>query len=223
MLNINTVKEGNLIFQKIEISPKSKQDIFNPKNIDEKEEKNYDSDINTANKTTHNLSSGSNCDSTNENNQENLTDLSNSFNEEKIIILSKDVNKNKNLFSAINYFLCNEKYFQQKMPEKSNYKIYSNNFIIKNSFNKKMKIDEIDQNKVNAILEEIENIQKKENNCINNININKFDVNINFFGSNIDANFTALDFNNNLFLSYINNINYNFESKYIFIIIIFKR
>jgi len=219
MLNINTVKEGNLIFPKIEISQKSKQDIFNPKKMDEKEEENYDSDINTANKTSHNSSSGSNCDSINENNQEKLNDLSNSFNEEKNITSSKDINKNKNLFPAIDYFLCNEKYFRQKMPEKSNYKINSNNFIIKNSFNKKMKIDEIDQNKVNTILEEIENVQKNDNNCINNININKFDVNINFFdyinSSNINAKFTAFDFNNSLLLSHINNINFNFESKYI--------
>ena len=146
----------------------------------------------------------------------------------KIKILSY-INKKKNLFPAIDYFLCNEKYFQQKMPEKSNYKIFSKNFIIKNSFNKKSQIEEIDQNKVNTILEEIENVEKNANNCINNVNINKFDVNINIFDNinnlNINqfpnANFTAFDFNNNLLLSHINKINFNFESKYIFIIIIF--
>ena len=180
MLNINTVKKGSVISPEIEISQKSKQDIFNPKKMEEKEEENYDSDINTANKTSHNSSNGSNRDSINEYNQEKLNDLSISYTEEKNIILSRDINKNKNLFPAIDYFLCNENYFQQKMPEKSNYKIYSKNFIIKNSFNKKMQIDEIEQNKVNTILEEIENVQKNSNDCINNENINKFDININF-------------------------------------------
>ena len=223
MLNINTVKEGNLIFPKIEISQKPKQEIFNPKKMKEKDEENYDSDINTVNKTSHNSSNDSNCDNINDN-QEKLNNLSNSFTEEKNIILSKDKNKNKILFLAIDYFLCNEKYFQQKMQEKSNYKIYSKNFINKNSFNKKMKIEEIDQNKVNAILEEIENFQKNDFNCMNDVNIdNKFDVNINFFdyiNSSNNGNFTAFDFNNNLLLSHIKTINFNFESKYIFIIII---
>lgn len=135
MFNINTV-EGNSFFPKKEISQKTKQNLFKPTKIEEKEEDNYDSDINTVNKTSQNSSSGSNCDSINEYNQEKLNDLSNSFIEDKNNILYKDINKNKNLFPVKDYFLCNEKYFQQKMPEKSNYKIFSKNFIIKNSFKK---------------------------------------------------------------------------------------
>ena len=62
MFNINTV-EGNSFFPKKEISQKTKQNLFKPTKIEEKEEDNYDSDINTVNKTSQNSSSGSNCDS----------------------------------------------------------------------------------------------------------------------------------------------------------------
>ena len=223
MLKIKTVKEENL---KIKQNPK--QDELNPKKIEEKKEENYDSDINTVYKTSNNSSTDSNCDSINEYYQEQLNESSNSFTEEKNVSLSKDIKKNKNLCLEIDYFLCNEKYFQEKMPEKSNYKKSSKHYIKKNIFNKSMKIEDIDQKKVNTILEDIENAQKNENNCMNNVNINKFDVNINFLDNNslntnqfINTNFTAFDFNNDLLLSHINKINFNFESKYIYLLLNF--
>ena len=122
MLKIRTVKEDNLISKKIKISQNPKQELLSPKKTEEKEEENYDSDINTVYKTSNNSSTGSNCDSINDN-QEKLNDSSNSFIEEINNTLSKDINKNKNFFPVIDYFHCNEKYFKEKMPEKSNYKI----------------------------------------------------------------------------------------------------
>ena len=115
------------------------------------------------------------------------------------------------------------------MPEKSNYKVNSKNYIKKNIFNKEMKIEDIDQNKVNTILEDIENAKINTNNCINDdINMNKFDVYNNFLDNNIlninqfpNANISAFDFNNNYCLSQINTINFNFESKYIYFYLIF--
>ena len=225
MLKSMSVKEKSLNFPKNAISQKSKKDIINPKKNEEKEEENYDSDISQTNKTSPTSPTNSNYDSTNESNQEKFNDISNSFTEEKDALSStKDINKN--VFPTIDYFLCNEKYFQEKMPEKSDYKRKSKNFIKKTNFNNKMQIENIDLNRVNTILEDIENSQKNNNNYIKNVNINKFDVNINFVDNNelnlnqlSNANITAFDLNNNFYLSQqINTINFNFESKYIYLL-----
>ena len=112
------------------------------------------------------------------------------------------------------------------MPEKSDYKSQSKNFIKKINFNNKMQIENIDLNRVNTILEDIENSQKNCNHYIKNVNMNKFDVNINFVDNNelnlnqlSNANITAFELNNNFYLSQqINTINFNFESKYIYLL-----
>ena len=171
---------------------------------------------------------------------ESVSELSNDFNfhlfnelntktisEEKNIFFRKEKVK-RSISPEMNYYLCNEEYMKEKMPEGSNYKIKSKNFIKKSQFkNEKknksdsncslIKIEDVDLNKVNEILEDIKYVE-------NNININYKN---NFINTNLNS---SINENSNLnelsnipletfdgidmsLCSYINN--YNFNCKYI--------
>ena len=147
------------------------------------------------------------------------------FSEEKNIYFEKDKAK-KCISPEMDYFLCNEEYMKEKMPEGNNYKIKSRNFIKKSQFktekSKKdsncslIKIEDVDLNKVNEILKDIKYVE--------NININYKD---NFINTDLNSaineklnlkeqtnipieKFDAVDMS---LCSYINN--YNFNCKYI--------
>ena len=171
---------------------------------------------------------------------ESVSELSNDFNfhlfnelntktisEEKNIFFRKEKVK-RSISPEMNYYLCNEEYMKEKMPEGSNYKIKSKNYIKKSQFkNEKknksdsncslIKIEDVDLNKVNEILEDIKYVE-------NNININYKN---NFINTNLNS---SINENSNLnelsnipldtfdginmsLCSYINN--YNFNCKYI--------
>jgi hypothetical protein len=171
---------------------------------------------------------------------ESVSELSNDFNfhffnelnnktvsEEKNIFIGKEKVK-RSISPEMNYYLCNEEYMKEKMPEGSNYKIKSKNYIKKSQFkNEKknksdsncslIKIEDVDLNKVNEILEDIKYVE-------NNININYKDNFINTdLNSVINENSNLNELSNipldtfdgiNMSLcSYINN--YNFNCKYI--------
>jgi hypothetical protein len=171
---------------------------------------------------------------------ESVSELSNDFNfhlfnelntktisEEKNIFFRKEKVK-RSISPEMNYYLCNEEYMKEKMPEGSNYKIKSKNYIKKSQFkNEKknksdsncslIKIEDVDLNKVNEILEDIKYVE-------NNININYKDNFINTdLNSVINENSNLNELSNipldtfdgiNMSLcSYINN--YNFNCKYI--------
>ena len=147
------------------------------------------------------------------------------FSEEKNIYFEKD--KDKNCISPeINYFLCNEEYMKEKMPEGNNYKIKSRNFIKKSQFKTEkskndsncslIKIEDVDLNKVNEILKDIKyveniNINYKDNFINTDLNsvINE-KLNLNELQNIPNEKFDAVDMS---LCSYINN--YNFNCKYI--------
>ena len=81
---------------------------------------------------------------------------------------------NKNILVMLDYFLCNEKYMKAKNSEGNNYKD-SKNYILKNKFkyDNKIQIKDIDLNKINNILKDIEYTQNNIDN-----NSNKYHVDI---------------------------------------------
>ena len=170
---------------------------------------------------------------------ESVSEISNDFNfhffnelnntktvsEEKNIFFGKD--KAKSCISPeMDYFLCNEEYMKEKMPEGNNYKIKSRNFIKKSQFktekSKKdsncslIKIEDVDLNKVNEILKDIKyveniNINYKDNFINTDLNsvINE-KLNLNELQNISIEKFDSVDMS---LYSYINN--YNFNCKYI--------
>ena len=121
------------------------------------------------------------------------SDFSNDFNqlffneqnnEENYIFTNKDI-ASKSISPAFTFFQCNEDFLKEKMPEGSKYKTKSKHYILKSKFksekkNKQdsncniLKLEDIDLNKVDEILKDIEYVQ-------DNININKKDNNKNKF------------------------------------------
>jgi len=147
------------------------------------------------------------------------------FSEEKNIYFEKDKAK-KCISPEMDYFLCNEEYMKEKMPEGNNYKIKSRNFIKKSQFktekSKKdsncslIKIEDVDLNKVNEILKDIKyveniNINYKDNFINTDLNsvINE-KLNLNELQNISIEKFDSVDMS---LYSYINN--YNFNCKYI--------
>ena len=171
---------------------------------------------------------------------ESVSEISNDFNFHFFNELNniKTVSEEKNIFFGwdkakkcispeMTYFLCNEEYMKEKMPEGNNYKIKSKNFIKKSQFKTEkskndsnislIKIEDVDLNKVNEILKDIKYVE-------NNVNINCKD---NFINTDLNS---VINENSNLnelsnipietfdgvdmsLCSYINN--YNFNCKYI--------
>ena len=93
--------------------------------------------------------------------------------------------KNNHIISHfIGYFFFNEKYIKEKMPEGNNYKMESKNYKLKkNCINlNKIKIEHVNLNKVNNILQDSKHIDNYiNNNCLkNNLNIiNDLNSNLN--------------------------------------------
>lgn len=171
---------------------------------------------------------------------ESVSEISNDFNfnffnelnnktvlEEKNIFFGQDKAK-KSISPEMDYFLCNEEYIKEKMPEGNCYKIKSKNYIRKsqlktekksknNSSCSIIKIEDVDLNKVNEILKDIKYVE-------DNININYKDKFINtdlnsVLNENLNLNelsnipVETLDAVDMSLCSYINN--YNFNCKYI--------
>ena len=105
-------------------------------------------------------------------NNQKINESSSSFNDEKNLN-NKDIN-DKNILPVINFFKCNEIYIKERNTKMNSLRKRSKNFIEKKFFTKK---EDIDQNKVNDILKDIELLQ-------NNLNdINVFNQNIYFIRS----------------------------------------
>ncbi len=121
---------------------------------------------------------------------------------------SPDKKNNQILSHFIDYFIFNEKYIKEKMPEGNNYKMKSKNYRLKNNcinLNNN-KIKNID---LNNILQDIEHIQNYiNNNCLKN-NLNNLNSNSNKLPLKQDNN---CKIKGNLLLN--SSINkYKFESK----------
>jgi len=170
---------------------------------------------------------------------ESISEISNDFNfhffnelnntktvsEEKNIFFGKD--KAKSCISPeMDYFLCNEEYMKEKMPEGNNYKIKSKNYIKKSQFKtgkskngsncSLIKIEDVDLNKVNEILKDIkyvENINSNYKDNFINTDLNSV-INEKLYLNELQnipiEKFDAVDMS---LCSYINN--YNFNCKYI--------
>ena len=154
------------------------------------------------------------------------------FSEEKNIYFEKDKAK-KYISPEMDYFLYNEEYMKEKMPEGNNYKIKSRNFIKKSQFKTQkskndsncslIKIEDVDLNKVNEILKDIKyveniNINYKDNFINTDLNsvINE-KLNLNKLQNIPIEKFDAVDMS---LCSYINN--YNFNCKYIIYLFLFS-
>ena len=157
-------KENNLIFMdKIITDEKMKEEFGKPieKNIpfDEK-----DDDETLKNETSPNSPYLSIFD--------NTVELSNQSCEKVSDVSNISIDKTVSPF--ISYFLCNEKYIKETEPEGYNYQKKSKNFVLKSdltNFNK-IKIEDVDLNRVNDILKDIEFIEKNINNTYFNISLN---------------------------------------------------
>lgn len=131
--------------------------------------------------------------SNNLHNNQKINESSSSFNDEKNIY-NKDIN-DKNILPVINFFKCNEIYIKEKILKMNSFRKRSKNFIEKKYFAKK---EDIDQNKINDILKDIELLQ-------NNLNtINVFNENIFFLRNKQHYLNKSLDL-----------YNYEFNCKYI--------
>lgn len=154
-----------------------------------------DNEVNTKNRTSTDSPNESCSETSNDFNQQFFNEPNCTFSDEKNIFFGKDITKKK-VFPEINYFICNEQYFKEKIPEGNNYK-NSKNYLPKKDFEKKInnttesdcnkiKIEDIDLNKVNDILKDIEYVQdnintkKNEENKFDNTDMNfLIDENIN--------------------------------------------
>ena len=130
-----------------------------------------------------------------------------SFIDENNITFNKEIN-DKNIIPVINFFNCNETYFKENLLRENNFTLKSKNYIEKNSFNNNTKIEDIERNKINNILRDINLLQ----NNLNYNNNSKLDEDLNFNRNK------ELDLNKPLNL-YINN--FEFGCKYIFLIFLF--
>ena len=135
---------------------------------------------------------------------------SNNHKSNKKVNNAPDKKNNQILSHFIDYFIFNEKYIKEKMPEGNNYKMKSKNYRLKNNcinLNNN-KIKNVDLNKVNDILQDIEYMQ----NYINN-NSHKNYLNIvndlNLYSNKLDNNCKIED--NLLLNSSVNN--YKFDGK----------
>ena len=114
-----------------------------------------------------------------------------------------DKKTDKIISPFIGFFLCNEQYIKEKMPEGNDYKKKSKNYILKNNFINlnKIKFEDLDLNKVNDILQDIEYVQNHINNnylknhlnYVNNENsfFNKLSIKQNIQNNNFNLDFCA--------------------------------
>ena len=119
---------------------------------------------------------------------------------------------NRDSSPELDYFLCNEQFIKENNPEGNNYKDKSKNYKLKINFINNIKIEDIEINKINKILKDIEQVQNNNNNNNNNnyninINIGKDEGNeINKLSYIKDESFNV---DNLLLCSYINNYKFN--------------
>ena len=139
-----------------------------------------------------------------------------SLDQSNISIDIKNVNNvNKNVPSDVYYFLCNENYYKEKHPEGLDYKKKSKNYISKYKFSciNITKIEDLNLDKINDILKDIEPIENSQNDI-------KIKNNFVFIeNSNIIMNNNPKGVNSIPFCPYVNN--YNFNSKYFYFYIFF--
>jgi hypothetical protein len=149
--------------------------------------------------------------------------------EENYIFTNKDI-ASKTISPVYTFFQCNEAYLKEKMPERSNYKKKSRNYILKSKFKSEkkdkqdstcniLKLEDIDLNKVDEILKDIEYVQDNINN--NDNNKNKFDetdinvkINLDELSKIPIETFQTIDIDYSL-CSCLNN--YKFDCKYSFL------
>ena len=113
------------------------------------------------------------------------------------------------------YFLCNEKYYKEKNPEGSKYKKKSKNYISKNELNfiDTIKIEDLNLNKINNILEDIKSIENFQDDMKIKLmnNDNKKAENINF-DNILSMQNDPIGVNNFSFFPYVNYYNFNSKS-----------
>lgn len=221
--------ELKIMTENVSLSSKKKEEIIS----DERDD--------TENSTKYRTSSSdtgfvSNSDFSNDFNQIFFSEQNNISLEESNNFCNKSI-ASKSISPVYSFFQCNEDYLKEKIPEGSNYKIKSRNYMLKSQFKtekknkqdsncKLIKLEDIDLNKVDEILKDIEYVQ-------DNININKNDNNKNKFDEtdlnavinekiNLDElskipieTFQTIDIDYSL-CSCLNN--YKFDCKLIFII-----
>jgi len=117
--------------------------------------------------------------------QENYRSFTQSLSNEQLNIPEDKNIINKTISPEINYFLCNENYYKEKILEGSNYKKKSKNYILKEKLNyNNIKIDDLNLDKINDILKDIESLENNQNESNNKLNYDKNDFidieNINF-------------------------------------------
>lgn len=172
----NSKKEKKILFiDKIKAIQKPKEEFFKPENnsLDNKKDCSVLKNITLSNSEYK----------SNDNN----------FIESNNFILNKNAknsrDKNEIIISPfIQYFLCNEKYIKENIQNGNNYKNKSKNYILKNNFNNfdKIKIEDIDINKVNDILKNIDYLQNNKISEKNNFNfINNECLNYNISTCNL--------------------------------------
>ena len=193
LFNKNVIEDETIVSTKI-IKEDIKTNISNLKNNEIINGYRVSFDKNSKNNSYKESPNIFNWDTTLNNNQK-INESSSSFNDEKNIC-------HQNILPVINFFKCNEIYFKEKISKMNYFRKRSKNFIEKKYFAKK---EEIDQNKINDILKDIELLK----NSISTINtINAFNENIYFLRNKQQYLNKPLDL-----------YNYEFYCKYI---IIFK-
>lgn len=127
-----------------------------------------------------------------------------------------DQNKTKENALTEKFFICNENYLREKNPEGNNYKKHSKNYILKNKFNSnKIKMEDINinTNKINEILKNIEKFQNNKNIYLFNDVLNNYENKfVNKYNLPHIKSETYVDKNNN-FYSKINNYNCKYICK----------
>lgn len=208
MSDISFEKENNIIINKTKITDNSEIYIPKSKKVEISEDEKDNSELSNKNKISSELpdtSSGS----------ESPIHFNNNIFIEPINPISQNNNQfdkiitNRIISPELNYFLCNEQYIKEKYPEGNNYKDKSKNYKLKTNFiDSKIKIEDIEINKINNILQDIELAQNNINNNYNSI------INI---GQNGKEEINELSFlkdesfnvDNNLLCSYVNNYIFN--------------
>jgi hypothetical protein len=170
-----TTIELKIMSENGSLSSKKKEDIIS----DEKDDAENSTKYRTSSSETAFISNSD----LNEFNQIFFNEQNNVSSEENYIFTNKDI-ASKSISPAFTFFECNEAFIKEKMPEGSNYKNKSKNYILKSKFksekkNKQdsscsiLKLEDIDLNKVDEILKDIEYVQDNINK--NDNNKNKFD------------------------------------------------
>ena len=210
---ISSENKDQIINNKTKKSKISKRIPLKLKNeeisIDEKE----DSEFKAKDRLSIESSSNSSCSETGKSINQNLLNESSSY----IFIDQKyDEYESKISFPEFNYFSCNEKYLKENMPEGNDYKKKSKNYLPKKEcIVKQMQKEDLDLdlNKINGILKDIEALDEKDdtnnykiNNDIKDLNLENLDLN-----NMIEAQ-EPLNIDSTFLCSYINN--YKFDCKF---------